>query len=524
MAAPEGDFDFFDCHLKKLHMAPSFVNPDGGNAAGIWNQQIQRNTSEASTRASAGSDNTPTGSREASRAAEHTTPPSYAAMNTASAAPTVVHNPMPVPAAGRPQSPKSRPVAAPAQPHQGAQEVWVAYKTAEGREYYHCKANGQTVWEVPPGSRVVQHSQSQQQVQHQQQAQQHHTPAQQQHAPAQQQQQVPAQQQHGTAQHHAQEQYQHMPAHDFSQVARPGPRHVSQEQSPMASGKGNMLTQKAVQEGVCARCSQLSQSHFDHVCPCCGTIICIGCLEDLRLILDHWRCPQCGNEEESRSSLRAELWAIGTYRSATRLFGAIRTSLTGAPAPQASPVPLPSPVASNVPAWGPASSGKAVATPSHAHPATTSQPVASQRDGYPAQAGMAHAPNAYHPAPDAESFVKIIGTGNLQSSSSYQPHGASSAVPHQAHGTAAAAQHQAPQTQSSVEPERTTRPPVQWPAGWAEAATSLFGVGGGNASSQASGRSAAPAEEGIRWAGVSQNQGVSSAAHQTRPPANWGHR
>jgi hypothetical protein len=129
-------------------------------------------------------------------------------------------------------------------------------------------------------------------------------------------------------------------------------------------------------------------------------------------------------------------------------------------------------------------------------------------------------------APDAESFVKILGTGNhqpvAQSSSSYQPQGALPAT-----------HHQAAQSSDPAQPERTTRPPMQWPIGWAEAATSLFG---GNSSSQvkpsaeaaqhpqSSNRSPTQPEGGIRWAGGSQKPEGATAAHQTRPPANWSRR
>jgi len=73
----------------------------------------------------------------------------------------------------------------------------------------------------------------------------------------------------------------------------------------------------------CCRCKDPAESYFDHVCPNCRATVCLSCLDDLRLLLNHFRCPRCGDETANQEKLRSEIWILNAYRSTNRLWNAI---------------------------------------------------------------------------------------------------------------------------------------------------------------------------------------------------------
>jgi len=73
----------------------------------------------------------------------------------------------------------------------------------------------------------------------------------------------------------------------------------------------------------CCRCKQPAVSYFDHTCPGCGATVCLSCLDDLKLLLNSFRCPSCGDETANQEKLKSEIWIINAYRSTSRILDAL---------------------------------------------------------------------------------------------------------------------------------------------------------------------------------------------------------
>lgn len=92
---------------------------------------------------------------------------------------------------------------------------------------------------------------------------------------------------------------------------------------------GNACTAKDDQPRrlECVRCGKKQASYFDHCCPKCKATVCISCLDDFRLIINSYRCPQCGDQEENQAVLSSELWMIDAYRGAQHAWTALRLNV-----------------------------------------------------------------------------------------------------------------------------------------------------------------------------------------------------
>lgn len=78
----------------------------------------------------------------------------------------------------------------------------------------------------------------------------------------------------------------------------------------------------------CVRCGQTNASYFDHSCPKCAATVCFSCLDDFRLILNSYRCPQCGDQEENQAVLASEMWMLNAYRGAQHAWTAFRMNMS----------------------------------------------------------------------------------------------------------------------------------------------------------------------------------------------------
>jgi len=77
---------------------------------------------------------------------------------------------------------------------------------------------------------------------------------------------------------------------------------------------------------VCTCCGVqiTSYASFSHRCPKCGIIICHHCVEDFKLIITTYRCPQCGEQEANQALLMDTEWrrsALRATRGISRSFG-----------------------------------------------------------------------------------------------------------------------------------------------------------------------------------------------------------
>lgn len=68
----------------------------------------------------------------------------------------------------------------------------------------------------------------------------------------------------------------------------------------------------------CIQCGSqaVERSSFDHNCPKCGVLVCYNCVDDFRLIIDSYRCPQCGDEEANQALLTNTAWLRNVFRKA----------------------------------------------------------------------------------------------------------------------------------------------------------------------------------------------------------------
>jgi len=79
----------------------------------------------------------------------------------------------------------------------------------------------------------------------------------------------------------------------------------------------------------CCRCSMPVGSYFEHTCPRCYGIVCLACLDDLKFVINSYRCPHCGDQHYNEDALKQTLWYIGVYRNAQRAVGAVPVLLAG---------------------------------------------------------------------------------------------------------------------------------------------------------------------------------------------------
>lgn len=79
----------------------------------------------------------------------------------------------------------------------------------------------------------------------------------------------------------------------------------------------------------CCRCSMPVGSYFDHTCPRCDGIVCLACLDDIKLIVSNYRCPCCGDQHYNEEALKHTLWYISVYRNAQRAVGAVPVLFAG---------------------------------------------------------------------------------------------------------------------------------------------------------------------------------------------------
>lgn len=79
----------------------------------------------------------------------------------------------------------------------------------------------------------------------------------------------------------------------------------------------------------CCRCSMPIGSYFDHTCPRCCGIVCLGCLDDIKFITASYRCPCCGDQQHNEEALKQSLWYLKMYRNAQRAVGAVPILFAG---------------------------------------------------------------------------------------------------------------------------------------------------------------------------------------------------
>jgi len=147
----------------------------------------------------------------------------------------------------------------------------------------------------------------------------------------------------------------------------------------------------------CCRCAMpVGGSYFDHTCPKCSAIICRACLEDLKCVVNSYRCPSCGDSENNEETLKNTLWSLKMYRSAQRAVSAVPTLMAGlfgtgpeagfkAPLPGLAEEPMEEPISPPPPMM--------TAEPVHPQPAAPSAPrVVAADPAAAASAGAAAAP------------------------------------------------------------------------------------------------------------------------------------
>lgn len=68
----------------------------------------------------------------------------------------------------------------------------------------------------------------------------------------------------------------------------------------------------------CIQCGSqaVERSSFDHNCPKCGVLVCYNCVDDFRLIIASYQCPQCGDEEANQALLTNTAWLRNVFRKA----------------------------------------------------------------------------------------------------------------------------------------------------------------------------------------------------------------
>lgn len=79
----------------------------------------------------------------------------------------------------------------------------------------------------------------------------------------------------------------------------------------------------------CCRCEMLTNSYFEHVCPKCSAKVCVPCLEDVKFIIQSYRCPNCGDQQQNEEALKRTLWSLQMYQTAQRTMGAIPGIIVG---------------------------------------------------------------------------------------------------------------------------------------------------------------------------------------------------
>lgn len=150
-------------------------------------------------------------------------------------------------------------------------------------------------------------------------------------------------------QHQSQHQSQQMQA--WQQDASAGPpmidvhaRAASASHAPPTPGTPMVLCGLPIKSDACAvhkpkvaskhdrccRCAMpVGESYFDYTCPKCTAVVCQHCLEDLKCVINSYRCPSCGDPQSNEETLKQTLWNLKMYRSAQRAVSAVPTLVAG---------------------------------------------------------------------------------------------------------------------------------------------------------------------------------------------------
>lgn len=218
----------------------------------------------------------------------------------------------------------------------------------------------------------------------------------------------------------------------------------------------------------CCRCSMPIGSYFDHTCPRCAGVVCHTCLDDVKFIIDSYRCPCCGDQEHNLEALKQTLWYMNMYRNAQRAVGAVPILFAG------------------LLGYGPEGPGHAKRTAKQVFEAEEPAPV-PQVQPAPAQRQAANGPPPAPPKPKVNGAV----------------------------AAAAKAAAAAPPGAGQDVPEHHTRPP----AGWLEGAGSWAP---GNATGGAPPAPAAPQNSGPPPAPPAPQQAQQQAPEQVRRNSQQG--